>query len=167
MGIFLAAIQNSDKSDDVSQRVRNLNDFFTFSLYSNVCRSLFEKHKLMYAFLLAVKILMHENLIDAAEWKFLLAGGGMTDKSTPNPAPDWLSVRTWNEVLTLSTMPAFAGLDGGFVTNLDAFKSLFDNAAPEALPLPDKWETKLTKFRMRMCVCVRVCAKWWYTDTHL
>ena len=51
-------------SDNVPQRTKNINDYFTFSLYSNVCRSLFEKHKLLFAFLLCVRILQHDGKID-------------------------------------------------------------------------------------------------------
>lgn len=51
-------------TDTVERRIANINEFFTFSLYSNVCRSLFEKHKLMFAFLLCARIMMHESKID-------------------------------------------------------------------------------------------------------
>lgn len=51
-------------TDTVEKRIANINEFFTFSLYSNVCRSLFEKHKLMFAFLLCARIMMNENKID-------------------------------------------------------------------------------------------------------
>lgn len=50
--------------DTVKQRIININEYFTFSLYSNVCRSLFEKHKLMFAFLLCARIMMNKNEID-------------------------------------------------------------------------------------------------------
>ena len=55
--------------DDLPERILNINDYFTFSLYSNVCRSLFEKHKLLFAFLLTVRILMNDNKIDMVKLK--------------------------------------------------------------------------------------------------
>lgn len=48
----------------MKERITNINNYVTFSLYSNVCRSLFEKHKLMFAFLLCVRILMNDGQID-------------------------------------------------------------------------------------------------------
>jgi dynein heavy chain len=58
----------------VTERILTLNNYFTLSLYKNVCRSLFEKHKLLFSFLLTTKILFGDNKIDAGEWRFLLAG---------------------------------------------------------------------------------------------
>lgn len=51
----------------------NINNYITFSLYTNVCRSLFEKHKLMFAFLVCVRILMNDGQIDMVSksaWSF-------------------------------------------------------------------------------------------------
>lgn len=51
-------------SDELPERVQNINNYITFSLYCNVCRSLFEKHKLMFAFLVSARILMNEGKIN-------------------------------------------------------------------------------------------------------
>ena len=51
-------------TEDVTERIEHINDYFTFSLYSNVCRSLFEKHKLLFSFLLCVRILMNDKKIN-------------------------------------------------------------------------------------------------------
>ena len=64
MCIFLVIHHYIFYTDDLDERIRNINDSFTFSLYSNVCRSLFEKHKLLFSFLLCVRILMNDNKID-------------------------------------------------------------------------------------------------------
>lgn len=60
-------------SDTLKDRIVNINNYITFSLYSNVCRSLFEKHKLMFAFLVCVRILMNDGQIDTVSkspWSF-------------------------------------------------------------------------------------------------
>ena len=55
------------QADSVAERGRSLNEAFTYALFVNVCRSLFEKHKLMFCFLLTIKILQNRKLIDPCE----------------------------------------------------------------------------------------------------
>lgn len=51
-------------TDNLKKRITNINRYLTYNLYSNVCRSLFEKHKLMFAFLLCARIMMNEGKIN-------------------------------------------------------------------------------------------------------
>ena len=52
----------------------NLNNHFTLNLYENVCRSLFEKDKLLFSFKLTVNILAGDGKMDQDEMRLFLAG---------------------------------------------------------------------------------------------
>lgn len=120
--LFVRAMADAPQFDDVAERSVALNDWFTYSLYVNVCRSLFERHKLTLSFLLSIAILKSQGKIDAAEWRFLLAGPTETDFSMKNPAPRWLTDKCWTELLNLALLPEFAGFDKHFADNLAHYK---------------------------------------------
>jgi len=62
-----------------------------------VCRSLFEKHKLLFSFMLCTKILFGANDIDPQEWRYFLAGPSGQIDPKPNPT-DWLDDLEWQQV---------------------------------------------------------------------
>jgi len=72
--LFSSSIENSQKNNDHLVRIVNLNNHFTLNLYENICRSLFERHKLLFSFSMTIKVLQADNKIDAAELRFFLAG---------------------------------------------------------------------------------------------
>jgi len=43
-------------------------------IYKEVTRSLFEKHKLLFAFMMATTVLRFQEKLDSQEWMFLLTG---------------------------------------------------------------------------------------------
>ena len=67
-------IRNSPPSEVIADRISNLNEYFTYLIYSNVCRSLFERHKLLFSFILTTRIMQGNGSIDPLEWRFLISG---------------------------------------------------------------------------------------------
>ena len=58
VNLFIKSIEDSDKSDDLTKRLENLKAFFTYSLYCNVCRSLFEKDKVSWEIMINYHLLI-------------------------------------------------------------------------------------------------------------
>jgi len=144
-------IDNAPNGDTPEARLQNLIAYFTYSIYQSVCRGVFEKHKLLFSFSLTMKIMNGEGRLDAGEVRFLLAGPtGEVKDGLPNPAESWLAAKNWNEILTVSQLPAFKGFDAFFSQNIAGFQKIYDVPEADKEPLPGDWETKLTPFQ-RMC----------------
>ena len=155
INLFSNAIRLSEKSGDVEQRVQYINEYFTYSLFTNVCRSLFEKHKLLFSFLLTVRILMDTGHIDMSDWRFLLAGGSVT-KQLQNPAPSWLSSQSWLEVLALCNLQSFSGFEKYFIDHISSFRAVFESNAPHRELYPKEIEERYSSFQKLLIMrCLR------------
>jgi dynein heavy chain len=108
-GLFVGAIANSEKSDDLDERLGHLNKEFLESLYRNICRSLFEKDKLIFSALLSLKLMEMADEVADSELKFFLTGGvSLGEELPPCPAP-WLAEKLWGELYRLDKLPSFKG----------------------------------------------------------
>ena len=101
--LFLNTLSKVEKFDDIDHRVKVINDKITDAVYSQVCSAIFEKHKLLFSFLMCVRLL--GEVIDSEEWKFLIRGyqaenkptdtTAVTTTTTYNLAKNWLPDSTW------------------------------------------------------------------------
>jgi dynein heavy chain len=143
-GLFKMGIKNSPTHPEIDQRLKNLNDYFTYSLYENVCRSLFEKHKLIFSFVLNINIMMGYNQLDLLEWRFLLTGPTGEIKLAKNPT-SWIAENSWPEIYRylfgLDKLPAFKGILEEFMNNPDMWKEYYQSQNPQEELFPGKWES--------------------------
>ncbi|CBZ25938.1 putative dynein heavy chain, partial [Leishmania mexicana MHOM/GT/2001/U1103] len=155
--LFIASIEQARRADDVAQRLENLTEYFTYSFYQNVSRSLFEKHKLMFSVYLCVRLMDQRGRVDAAEFRFLLQGPTLVTDANDNPAPGWITPATWNEWCYLDhNFGPFKGLKAHLCTHLPHYKELFMSSAAHRQPMAADWADKLTPMQHLMFLrCVR------------
>jgi len=106
--LFTICINDSEKSDDLETRLATIIKFSTANIYTNIARGLFEKHKLVFSFMLCAQIMRQRLDIDMQCWNIFLRGFGAGDKDRP-PKPDlgWLTAATWNNVVDLEAQLPF------------------------------------------------------------
>lgn len=149
--LFIQAIRLADPSDDIETRLSNLNDFFTYYVYTNICRSLFEKHKLIFSFLLTVRILQGNHAIDHLEWFFLISGKAGVPVDLPNPSPDWIDGRMWAEITSLSSLPKFKNFAQDVYAGPKKWRRIYDLLEPHTAELPGEFHASLNSFQ-KLCI---------------
>uniref|UniRef100_A0A8C3PA09 Dynein axonemal heavy chain 3 n=1 Tax=Chrysemys picta bellii TaxID=8478 RepID=A0A8C3PA09_CHRPI len=155
INLYIQSIANSKKSDDLKERIENIIEHFTVSIYNNVCRSLFEKDKLLFSLLLTIGIMKGEDKIDDEVWRFLLTGGVALDNPYLNPAPEWLTDKSWAEIVRASSLKNLHGLMDHVRENVSKWKMIYDSAKPQEEAFPDVWKTLVGLDHMIILRCLR------------
>ncbi|KAK7101371.1 hypothetical protein V1264_019760 [Littorina saxatilis] len=156
VNLFIASIHDSNKSKILDRRLRYLSDHFTYNLYCNVCRSLFEKDKLLFSFILCCNILKARHDMVQKEFLFLLTGGVGLENTRKNPASQWLLDKCWDEICRLVDMKAFEGFRESFEQSVDQWREYYNSKEPHKTNIPEPWQSKLNEFqRMIVLRCIR------------
>lgn len=159
INLYIYSIENASKSKHIVKRLKFLIDAVTHHLYTNVCRSLFEKDKLLFSFILTTKIMISNKQLQASDLQFLIIGGGSSDAGNKeeaesklnefiNPDPSWITDKIWQDIIHLGQLESFVGFVDDFKDKhfVNEWKLIYDHSKPEVMALPGIWETKLTTF---------------------
>merc|ERR1719444_764869 len=96
-------------------------------LYCNVCRSLFEKDKLLFSFTICTNILKSKNELTNEELMFFLTGGVGLENTKKNPSSGWLSDKSWDEICRMSDLSIFDGFLKSFTADCESWKAVYDS----------------------------------------
>ena len=126
----------------------------TFSMYVNICQGLFEKDKLTYAFVIAVRIMMQEQgALGQKEWKCLLVGAppnAEAENAAPRPAslPSAVYDNDWRNSVRLSVwLPALKELTTSLVEHSKEWETYATCEEPQTAALPGGFGERLSDFQ--------------------
>lgn len=141
-GLVRKRMQNSEKSEDINERLKILIDDITVAIYRNICRGLFETHKLLFSYMISVRIAMASKQISIKEWSFF-CNGSCGELREWDDGPDYLSEKIWAKLKNLQGVHFnFDDFTKSFLDAGDSaiWKTIAESDDPEIL----EWPTSLT-----------------------
>mmetsp|Transcript_39172 Transcript_39172/g.65698 ORF Transcript_39172/g.65698 Transcript_39172/m.65698 type:complete len:1242 (-) Transcript_39172:75-3800(-) len=161
--LFMKCLDNAPKSKKVQQRVENLLSYLTMFVYNNICRGLFEVHKLMYSFLICCSIMRNAGKIAFDEWNILLRGvppkakaeDGEEEEEVKNPFPDLITEKNFALLQGIeATIPEFKGIIGDMGEDSKSWTAYISSGNTHQEKLPGEWGTKLSNFQQLLLLKV-------------
>ncbi|XP_033947329.1 dynein axonemal heavy chain 10 [Pseudochaenichthys georgianus] len=157
--VFDASLRKSLPDSILLQRLKNIMDTLTYSVYNYGCTGLFERHKLLFSFNMTIKIEQAEGRSPQEELEFFIKGNLSLEKSTRKKPFGWLANQGWEDIVKLAELfpPQFGSLPDDVEKNATEWKSWYDLDAPEQAPYPMKYQENLSAFQKLLLLrCFRV-----------
>eukprot|EP00803_Ostreobium_quekettii_P011338 evm.model.scf_1312.1 EVM.evm.TU.scf_1312.1 scf_1312:839-40608(+) len=175
--VFDHSLATSKKDASLEGRLRNIAECNTFDVYNYTCLGLFEKHKLMFSFQMAIKILDGEGGLNHNQLDFFLKGNLSLEKSARRKPYTWIPDQGWEDIIRLveisqpqadgaeaaavATGPAVSGALANLADDIErnggAWREFYELEAPEEHPLPMGYSEKLNGFEYLLVLrCLRM-----------
>ncbi|XP_072167681.1 dynein beta chain, ciliary [Diadema setosum] len=150
--VFSQAIARAEASEDVKERVLNLIDCITYSVFVYTTRGLFEVDKLIFTSQVAFQVLLMKKEIAQTELDFLLRFPTQVGVTSP---VDFLSNNAWGAIKSLSSMEDFRNLDRDIEGSAKRWKKFVESECPEKEKFPQEWKNKSALQKLCMMRALR------------
>ncbi|XP_036766314.2 dynein axonemal heavy chain 17 [Manis pentadactyla] len=150
--VFEKAIQKTTPAEEVRQRVVNLTDEITYSVYTYTARGLFERDKLIFLAQVTFQVLSMKKELNPVELDFLLRFPFKAGVVSP---VDFLQHQGWGGIKALAEMDEFKNLDSDIEGSAKRWKKLVESEAPEKETFPKEWKSKTALQKLCMVRCMR------------
>lgn len=130
--IFKLRLEKAPNPEVLEQRLSILIEDMTLAFYTNICRGLFEKDKLLYSFLIAVNIKIDAKEINPREWNFFLRGPSSDiPLQEDQKIPDFVNEKIVKACISLSkeSPTTFSTLPAALIdeTESETWKKIIDS----------------------------------------
>lgn len=151
--IFDNSITKSQKSSITEERINIILKYLTYEVWAFTSRSLYERHKLLFTLMLAIKIDYQRGHINHEEFMTFIKGGASLDLNAVAPKPfKWILDITWLNLVEISKLPAFNDILKKIEQNERDWKLWYEAEKPEMEEIPCGYQTGLDVFRKLLLV---------------
>lgn len=154
MQLYMKSIINSKRNIIIEKRLEYLRISFTEMLHTNVLTALFDEHRVLYSFLLSLRILKYTGQVKSEEIDLFMFNCSSNNDKTKSDIdlsgkPDWLLEESWKEIVILSkNVSAFCGLDSSIKNDQELhWLNFYKSENPDNSSFPNPWRESLTPFQ--------------------
>lgn len=153
ISLFQAALSESEKADEVKERISNIISTFQFSLYTRICRSLFAKDQLLFSFIMTLKLLN----VDLVEIRWLAMGGFERDAGlSANMCSSWLPDLNWRLIWRASSqLSSMSSLISHVVQHQSVVRQFYESTDPVGFEFPEPFSVFTDVQRLILFQCLR------------
>jgi dynein heavy chain len=137
--LFRKAIDFAERSNLASKRVGNILEGLTYVVYRYINRGLYEKDRISFLLVIALKILVTAGSIQPSDIALFVGAGASRKIQSAQGKPFlWMSNQAWLNAIQLSSdKPHFKNLLEDLIRNEQQWKKWYEDNEPENVPVPD------------------------------
>ncbi|XP_050294546.1 dynein beta chain, ciliary-like [Anthonomus grandis grandis] len=150
--VFIDALKRAVPAEKLKDRVLNLLDSITFSVFMYTSRGLFECDKLTFMAQMTIQIFIHSGEINPEELDFLLRFPVIANLSSP---VDFLNNISWGGIKALCQIDEFKSLDKDLEGSAKRWRKFVESECPEKEKFPGEWKNKTTLQKLCIMRCLR------------
>uniref|UniRef100_A0A5K3F2S1 AAA_lid_1 domain-containing protein n=1 Tax=Mesocestoides corti TaxID=53468 RepID=A0A5K3F2S1_MESCO len=142
MQVFLKSLKKAMPNNSLPKRLDNIKSTLTYFVFSYGCTALFEQHKLLLSFQLAIRLQQEANKLHPKELSYFVRGNlCLTDEYFAPPQP-WIPIPIWRDCLYLASfLPnKFGRLPESVAKHPKMWKKWYDAEMPEMERFPGRYD---------------------------
>lgn len=137
LNIFDNSITKSARSNVTEERILIILRYLTYEVWAFTSRSLYERHKLLFTLMLAIKIDFYKGVITYTEFMSFIKGGASLDLNAVTPKPfKWILDITWLNLVEISKLKPFSEMLKKIENNEREWKLWYEAEKPEQEEIP-------------------------------
>lgn len=148
--LYLYSVRKSTPNTVLQKRLKNILHTLTKNVYEYGCIGIFERHKILYSFLIAIRLQLSDKAIKQVEIDFIIKGSiGLEENAIKCPF-EWLTEKNWTDILKLENdfSDTFGGLSDHIRSHSDDWREWVNYERPEERAYPDGFGDKMGHFKV-------------------